>query len=446
MAMGPLPPPWDRFVPFAEKIFVWAMVFAVLWLLRPFFFLVFLTFVFGYILQHIVVGTERRIPSRRLRVVCGFLLILSILVAVGFWMGPALAQQAKDFPAHIEANLGKLDEFIERLRRDSPSLKQILPEDVRARDILAEVLGLEAGEPRGASAPWGYDGAETRLPSAALEQAAKGLELATDSLAQAALGGEGADEALRRATEGLELVERSLDEAKDATEIVVPVDPEAADAWKNILPKVIGAAQLSFSIGSAFLLSLLFSFLIVYDFPNLARGARHLHDTRLQFVYDEVSDSVFHFARVLGQALEAQVFIAIVNTALTALGMSWLELPNKALLSMIVFVCSFIPVAGVFISSVPICAAALTKGDVDTLFAAIAFITLIHIIEAYILNPRIYSARLRMNPVLVLAILVISHHLFGMWGLILGVPVVNYLLRYVIDIKARRGDEMSQAA
>ncbi len=61
----------------------------------------------------------------------------------------------------------------------------------------------------------------------------------------------------------------------------------------------------------------------------------------------------------------------------------------------------------------------------------------IHTIEAYILNPLIYGAHLRMNPVLVLAILVISHHLFGIWGLVLGVPVMNYVAHYVISSVGR---------
>jgi predicted PurR-regulated permease PerM len=108
-----------------------------------------------------------------------------------------------------------------------------------------------------------------------------------------------------------------------------------------------------------------------------------------------------------------------------------MEIPNIAFLSAVVFVCSFIPVAGVFISSVPLCLAALTKSGLPLMAWAIVFVTIIHMIEAYILNPRIYGARLRMNPVLVLAILVISNHLFGIWGLILGVPVVNYLVHVI---------------
>ena len=63
---------------------------------------------------------------------------------------------------------------------------------------------------------------------------------------------------------------------------------------------------------------------------------------------------------------------------------------------------------------------------------AIAFITVIHMIEAYILNPLIYGAHLRMNPVLVLGILTIGGKLFGVWGLVLGVPLCTYFFGHYI--------------
>ena len=44
---GPLPPPWDRIFSLGTRIFVWALIFAILYVLRPFFLLVFLTFVFA---------------------------------------------------------------------------------------------------------------------------------------------------------------------------------------------------------------------------------------------------------------------------------------------------------------------------------------------------------------------------------------------------------------
>jgi predicted PurR-regulated permease PerM len=88
-------------------------------------------------------------------------------------------------------------------------------------------------------------------------------------------------------------------------------------------------------------------------------------------------------------------------------------------------------VAGVFISSVPICLIALQAGSptdtgVQLMLVAIGVILLIHFIEAYFLNPRIFGHHLRMNAVVVLIVLTIAGKLFGVWGLILGLPVVNY--------------------
>ncbi len=56
-----------------------------------------------------------------------------------------------------------------------------------------------------------------------------------------------------------------------------------------------------------------------------------------------------------------QARIALVNTALTAAGMWTLAIPGLGLLSLFVFICSFIPIAGCFISTVPIAFVALTE-------------------------------------------------------------------------------------
>ena len=57
--------------------------------------------------------------------------------------------------------------------------------------------------------------------------------------------------------------------------------------------------------------------------------------------------------------LQAQ--IAMANTALTALGMWILQIPGIGLLGLFVFICSFIPIAGVFISTAPVAFVALTE-------------------------------------------------------------------------------------
>lgn len=201
----------------------------------------------------------------------------------------------------------------------------------------------------------------------------------------------------------------------------------------QILEIIRGVGGSLAAIASAFLLALLFSFLVVLDLPRLCASVRSLSDTKLDFVYREVSGSIQNFASVMGSALEAQFIIAILNATLTALGVALLGLGGRmAFLTTIVFLCSFIPVLGVFISSIPICLLALQTSGLTTMMLAIVMITMIHLIEGYILNPRIYGSYMRINPVIVLFILTIGAKLFHVWGLILGVPICTYIFGHVI--------------
>ena len=50
----------------------------------------------------------------------------------------------------------------------------------------------------------------------------------------------------------------------------------------------------------------------------------------------------------------------------------------------------------------------------------IAMVTGIHFVEAYLLNPAIYSAHLKLHPLLVLTTLVVAEHSLGVWGLLLA--------------------------
>jgi len=139
---------------------------------------------------------------------------------------------------------------------------------------------------------------------------------------------------------------------------------------------------------------------------------------------------------VLGKALEAQLIIAIINSLLTAVGISLLGLgQHLAFLTVIVFFCSFFPVIGVFISSLPICLVALQTSGLQTMLLSIVLITVIHLIEGYILNPRIYGSYMRINSVIILIILTVGGKLFGFWGLILGVPVCTYIFGHAIRYK-----------
>ncbi len=183
---------------------------------------------------------------------------------------------------------------------------------------------------------------------------------------------------------------------------------------------------------STFLLGTLFSFLIMLDFPNLRAKTIALRDSRLRDIYDVTARSVVRFAVVVGMGFRAQMMIAAVNTILTAMGMYLLGIKPIALLSTVVFFCGLIPVLGTFISSAPIVLVAVNTTGPGHALWAVLMIIVVHTIETYVLNPRIVAAMFKISPLVTLMILYIGHKLFGLWGMVLGVPVSVFVFRHVI--------------
>jgi len=197
------------------------------------------------------------------------------------------------------------------------------------------------------------------------------------------------------------------------------------------------------------IISLIFAFMLIWDLPGIRRGINGLGQSRLGGAYSEVAPSVGNFGMLLGKALQAQTIIALVNTALTSIGMLILGIPAIGFLSLVVFLCSFIPVAGVFMSTVPIAIVALTEGGLSLVAGSVVMVMIAHAVEAYVLNPQIYSAHLKLHPLLVLAVLVVAEHTVGMWGLIIAVPFTVYVYKHLIldaESAARRASTVDLVA
>ena len=62
----------------------------------------------------------------------------------------------------------------------------------------------------------------------------------------------------------------------------------------------------------------------------------------------------------------------------------------------------------------------MTSACAAQLALVVLLVAGIHFIEAYALNPAIYSAHLKLHPLLVLSVLVIAEHSLGVWGLLLA--------------------------
>ncbi|MBK8980274.1 MAG: AI-2E family transporter [Planctomycetes bacterium] len=393
-----MPQPWDTIFSLASRVFVWGLIGGILYLLRPFFLLVFLTFVFAYLLEHGVEGLRHRLRNRPARVVLVTVAFLGALTSTGILLAPAFQQQARKIAREFPDYLAKIDAQIDDFRDGWEVAAWLIPSDLRTADVLERAIGAFGPSDGGEAAP-------------------------------------------RAGREDAEPLPGMVGPPPPYTVVGPPTDDTQLQNRQEIdkaIDKLFEIAGPIFGLASAFLLALLFAFLIVLDLPRLSRATRGLARTKIGFIYEEVAENIHDLGLMLGRALEAQFLIAVCNTVLTAIGLWILGLtPNLVFLSTIVFFFSFIPVVGVFISSAPICFEALSVEGVPLMLGAVVMITTIHMIEAYILNPKIFGHHLHMNPVLVLIVLTVAGNLFGLWGLVLGLPIVNYVFAYAIRRRAQ---------
>ncbi|HGY90662.1 MAG TPA: AI-2E family transporter [Planctomycetes bacterium] len=389
-----------------SKALIWGVFFGILWILRDFFALVFMTFVFSFVSTSIVRSLMHHFPKLKWRmgVICVFSGFLVLTAAVVWLAIPQVKQGVWQLKETIQELPAKWDKEIDPWLYDHVGVyRRLVSEEVE--------IPIEEGDD---GQPKPIDDQDESPPPPADDSGDK----ATASV----------DQADKPATRTI-LQRKTFWEVDKVREFLNDTQNEWLQNVPNVLRDVVTAIAAVFSL---LFLSLLFSFLILFDLQSLRLEVAKLEETKLARFYKETVQNIVQFGAVLGKVLEAQAVIALVNTALTAIALSILGVPNVGFLSLLVFVCGFIPVAGVFISSVPVCLIGLFSGGITTMLILIGVITAIHFLEAYVLNPRIMGAALHVNPVLVLIILVIGHHVMGIWGLLLGVPICYYFFTHVI--------------
>lgn len=181
-------------------------------------------------------------------------------------------------------------------------------------------------------------------------------------------------------------------------------------------------------IGLQILLALLLSLFCLLEKPRLIEFTKKFKTSKIAFIYDEIEFFARKFVGTFGKVIEAQLIIAVVNCILTTIALWLLDFPQLGGLSIMIFLLGLIPVAGVIISLIPLTIIAYSIGGFMTVLYVGIAIAVIHAVEAYILNPNLMSSKTNLPVFYTFIVLIFSEHFFGIWGLIIGIPVFVFLL------------------
>ena len=368
-----------------EKMLIWFVFLLCIYLLRSFFGILFITFVISYIASNIVrwICLKISLPSRETRLrwlVTGivFVLFLSLMSGAGNYVFPRIVDQVKGFVTSVQV---------------------LLPVPVR-KALYGNQMPVP-GTRKTPAQPTLIDYAENLMEKILGEE--RFTELKASAEYQAALD---------KMTGNLK---HWIVESSPAIFKQIPL---------IVLFLVKGISDL--------LISILFSFIIVLQLPSIQTGFSRLENSRLSRFYEEIVPDIIGFGKSIGMAFQAQGLIAVCNTFLTFLGLVFFNVPSPLFLSLIVFICSFIPILGLFLSSLPICILGLQTGGFILVLKLMLFIIGIHLVESYFLNPKIMGAVMKIHFLAVLIILLVAGKLFGFWGLLLGIPTFQYVFNEII--------------
>ncbi len=352
-----------------EKMALWAILIGLFYLLKPFFLLIFETFLITYSTKIVIQWSVSRMKMNyRIAAVVVFLLFVTLLGAASAWIVPKLILESnrivKDFTGSGDQQTReKINGFVE--------------------SIVVKVVGEEKAQ--------------------------------------------------------------TIIDSDEYTAMMEVLKTESTKAVKAALPRVLETllhlVKFCWEILFTLILAIIFSFILVMDWKRIAGTMKELEKSRIRSFYIGASPHLQAFADVLGKAFTAQAIIAICNTLLTAVGIWFFQVPNIALIMTIVFLCGFIPIVGTFISSVPIIIFGIQTGGLLMVFKLMILIAIVHAFEAYVLNPKITGNVLHVHPILVLILLLVGERFFGIWGMVVGVPI-GY---YVISVLTKKDENLAAA-
>ncbi len=215
---------------------------------------------------------------------------------------------------------------------------------------------------------------------------------------------------------------------------------------KSINDFVTNPAQLAEAAGGVLQFGLalstgLFGFVIVLiltlyfagSLPSMKRGLYQLVPAskreRFSDISEQITDSV-------GRYVVGQVTLAFVNGALSFIFLSIIQAPFPAVLALLAFLFSLVPLVGTISGSVLIVLVCLIPGlgsPVTALVAAIYYIIYMQV-EAYLLSPRIMNKAVAVPASVVVIAALAGGSLLGLLGALIAIPTAAAALLIIKQV------------
>ena len=126
---------------------------------------------------------------------------------------------------------------------------------------------------------------------------------------------------------------------------------------------------------------------------------------------------------VIGSYIRAQIISATIIAVFVYLGLLFLDISYATTLGLLAGVLGLIPIVGAYIGAAPGLLVALATDPEKLPWVALVYV-IVQLIESNVVSPRIQGRALRLHPIFIMATLIVASEIAGLWGVLVGVPLV----------------------
>lgn len=203
-----------------------------------------------------------------------------------------------------------------------------------------------------------------------------------------------------------------------------------SDNVETLFKSITNIGKWGFDIFVAIILSLFF----ILEKNRIVKFTSGFKNSKVRVVYDELAFFGNKFLQSFGKVIQTQITIAFINCVLSMIILYILKFPQILGLGFMIFVLGLVPVAGVIVSLIPLTIIAFNIGGFKMIIYILVLIAVLHALESYVLNPKLMSQKTKLPVFYTFVVLIVSEHILGIWGLIIGIPIFIFILD-VLEVK-----------
>lgn len=222
------------------------------------------------------------------------------------------------------------------------------------------------------------------------------------------------------------------------------IAPRVEDILKGILKGTFGIVSglqvLVSGIVNIVIIPFL-TFFLLKDFPLV----RHRIKMMIPRKRREQSVTFYHHVdEILGRYIRGTTIIAIFDAIAVSTGLWFIGIQYPLVLGILSGLLFFVPYFGfITILCVSAFVASLSMGALTLpVISTVSYLAVLHIIENYVITPRIIGNKIGLHPVLLILSLFIFGYFLGFIGLLIAIPAAAIIIVSIKEWEANRKKEL----